>query len=287
MKIDHKIGQTIADEFMASGKACFSTVKHLSLLDEGATREHSHDFHHLVVCTSGCGIYWEAGREHRVQAPAVVLTPVGVSHFWVEWRDMDGYAFGFDSEMLMLFCEHKVCVDLFYGNGPKVISLSDRILNGLLPFLEKIKQEWESHSCDRTAILGSCLNLFLSDITDHLSMDRQAVDENLWVRFMQTLDEFWNRWHSPEFYAAQLNVSTDFLTKYLRQKCAKSTRECIQERVLREAKSALLKNNTTIKTLCFDLGFNDPGYFSRFFRKMTGMTPKSYRKMHLSRSCLN
>jgi AraC family transcriptional activator of pobA len=53
--------------------------------------------------------------------------------------------------------------------------------------------------------------------------------------------------------------------------------QMIQRRVLLEAKRALLYSNMTVSEAAYYLGFNDPAYFSRFFARATGQSPRSFR----------
>ena len=52
----------------------------------------------------------------------------------------------------------------------------------------------------------------------------------------------------------------------------------IQRRVVLEAKRALLYSNMTVTEAAYYLGFSDPAYFSRFFAKATGKSPRAFRR---------
>jgi len=54
----------------------------------------------------------------------------------------------------------------------------------------------------------------------------------------------------------------------------------VQERLLLEAKRRLVFTRGSVEELAFDLGFKDPAYFSRFFKKLTNHTPAAYRISH-------
>jgi AraC-like DNA-binding protein len=51
-----------------------------------------------------------------------------------------------------------------------------------------------------------------------------------------------------------------------------SPKEFITNRLILEAKRRLYYQEGSIKELAYDLGFNDPEYFSRLFKKVTGQT---------------
>jgi AraC-like DNA-binding protein len=52
----------------------------------------------------------------------------------------------------------------------------------------------------------------------------------------------------------------------------------IRQRVLTEAKRALVFTGQPIHEISYDLGFADPSHFARFFRKQTGTTPQAFRE---------
>lgn len=73
--------------------------------------------------------------------------------------------------------------------------------------------------------------------------------------------------------AEKLAVSTDCLYRIVKQHSGFSPKEFITDRLIIEARRRLYHNqNTSVKELAFELGFNDPGYFSRLFKKVTGKT---------------
>lgn len=73
--------------------------------------------------------------------------------------------------------------------------------------------------------------------------------------------------------AEKLALSTDGLYRIVKQHSGVSPKEFITHRLIMEAKRRIYNNpNTSVKELAFELGFNDPGYFSRLFKKVTGKT---------------
>jgi len=77
--------------------------------------------------------------------------------------------------------------------------------------------------------------------------------------------------------AEKLALSTDCLYRIVKQHSGVSPKEYIIERLIVEARRRIYNNqHTSVKELAYELGFNDPGYFSRLFKKVTGKTIASF-----------
>lgn len=78
--------------------------------------------------------------------------------------------------------------------------------------------------------------------------------------------------------ADQLHVHPNYLNTIVKQSTGKTVREHIQERLLYEAKSLLLRTDMNISTISDGLGFSDPAAFTSFFKKKERVSPSSFRK---------
>jgi len=96
--------------------------------------------------------------------------------------------------------------------------------------------------------------------------------------FIALVDKHFKTMHSVSDYARELFISPKSLAKKLNVLGYPTSTEMIQERILIEAKRSLKFSQNSVKEIAFDLGFEDPAYFSRLFSKKEGMTPLAYRK---------
>jgi AraC family transcriptional activator of pobA len=81
-------------------------------------------------------------------------------------------------------------------------------------------------------------------------------------------------------YAGQLGLSTERLNRLVRAETGMNAQRVLHERLLREACRWLVHVAAPVSALAFELGFDDPAYFSRFFRRHTGLSPRAYRQRH-------
>jgi len=81
-----------------------------------------------------------------------------------------------------------------------------------------------------------------------------------------------------ESYAAELGITAPYLNNVCQQLVEKSALQMVHERVLLEAKRSLIYTVQNISEIAYGLGFTDPAYFTRFFRRLTGLSPKQFRE---------
>jgi AraC-like DNA-binding protein len=84
----------------------------------------------------------------------------------------------------------------------------------------------------------------------------------------------------PAIWARQSGYSYAHLRRAFTQTYGLSPEQYRAERKCAEAKRRLLASDTPIKEIAIDLGFSDQYYFSRFFRKLAGLSPRQFRERH-------
>ncbi|WP_212004457.1 AraC family transcriptional regulator [Chitinophaga sp. HK235] len=107
--------------------------------------------------------------------------------------------------------------------------------------------------------------------------DEQPRDQQM-EQFRQLLDQHYRSLHKPADYAAMLAISPNHLSKRCKGYFGKSPSQLIQDRLVLEAKKHLHLTRKSIKEIAYELQFEDEFYFSRFFKKMTKVSPRTFRR---------
>lgn len=83
------------------------------------------------------------------------------------------------------------------------------------------------------------------------------------------------------FMASELHLSSKYLSDLLKQETGKTALELIHLYLISQAKNLIVEGELSISEIAYRLGFENPPYFSRLFKKETGMSPKDFKE-HLN-----
>lgn len=113
---------------------------------------------------------------------------------------------------------------------------------------------------------------------------RFSVESDIVTRFQLALQKHFdnekNKLITAGDIAAELSMSTHYLSELLRNITGMSTQQHIHAYVIDKAKSLLLTTSLSISEIAYQLGFEYPGYFNRLFKNKTGHTPLEFRNMN-------
>lgn len=227
-------------------------------------------------------------QKYAGAAPVVAVVPPGVVHSFHFGPDTEGYVLTLntrwpsegDMEMAdayrLLFSEPKIL--------PLVATttLSPRIETVLRELMNEFRQPDGPRSpvtgwLTRAVVWRLARWLELSSIA---AVDAAPMQSDVFSRFRLLVEAHFTEHWEVARYAGLLGLTAERLNRVCRQQANVSAFEIIQDRVLREACRRLIYIVVPVSQLAYELGFADPGYFCRFFKRRTGLSPNQYRKRH-------
>lgn len=127
--------------------------------------------------------------------------------------------------------------------------------------------------------LGMSSDLFLSMLdTAGKDIESRPREQEIYLKFMDDLQEFATRERNVSFYADRCCVSPKHFSKMVRLASGKVPVRLIKDRVIIEAKALLSSTQMSVREIADVLHFQTDSFFCRYFRQETGMTPSEYRE---------
>ncbi len=149
--------------------------------------------------------------------------------------------------------------------------------------LQNLIEEFELAETAQYDMLQSLLKQFIVysvRIKKGKDFLKDDLETKLFKDFSLLVEQNFTKVHSVTEYAKRLGLSPKSMTKHFQKIGTVSPSDYIKNRIVIEAKRLLLYTNDSVKAIAFNLGFNDPAYFSRFFSKATGQSPKQFKKTY-------
>lgn len=159
------------------------------------------------------------------------------------------------------------------------LPLSIENASELLKIYTLLEEEYQTQH-NSFLILKALLKVFLLKlirIKEHV-FTSQDVNQKRVYEFMMLLEESYQQERNAGYYASALGISPKRLNQILKEKLDKTAMQLIHDRIILEAKRKIIHSEYTLKEIAWDLGFTDRPYFSRFFKKQTGLSPEDFQK---------
>ena len=111
---------------------------------------------------------------------------------------------------------------------------------------------------------------------------KKSADLDYTLLFKDLLEKNFTTLKGVATYSKKLHISEKRLGRATFKVLGKTPKELINARTLLEAKRLLVHGNQSIKEIGFQLGFEEPTNFIKYFRKQTNKTPVEFRESYLS-----
>lgn len=237
----------------------------------------------LLFIFSGTARVLLDSQESDYASPLAVVIPPGVIHAFKFMPQTEGYVLTMDSAGLASQSEDATQMFAVLRGEAEVIALgaddaqAARRIRGLL---EQIEAEFRAPGPASVRLqvwLVRALLLLL--VRERLRVDTgsDANTNGQMEKFRQLVETHYAEHWPVEQYADTLNLTESRLNRLSRKHAGQTAFGLIQARLLLEARRKLIYTGTPVSQLAYELGFSDPAYFCRFFKKLTGQAPSSFR----------
>jgi AraC family transcriptional regulator, transcriptional activator of pobA len=132
--------------------------------------------------------------------------------------------------------------------------------------------------------IGAYLKLFMIECNGQCSLSPGSNLQNIEVsktlvkNFKDLVEKNYARSHQVKYYAETLSVTPNYLNEVIKTSVNIPAKEFIQNRLILEAKRMAIFTNKSAKEIGFELGFEDPSHFSKFFKINTGQSIQTFKE---------
>ncbi|MGL4412580.1 MAG: helix-turn-helix domain-containing protein [Bacteroidales bacterium] len=171
----------------------------------------------------------------------------------------------------------------------EALHLSERERKVILSCLANIEEELQ-HPIDKHSrellsnnielLLNYCLRFYERQFTT-----REEINRDIIQRFESLVDDYLNS-NKPQsmglptvkYFANEVHLSTNYFGDLIKKESGTSAQQYIQNKIIERAKDRIANTNLSMSEIAYELGFQYPQHFGRFFKKSIGVTPLEYRE---------
>lgn len=179
---------------------------------------------------------------------------------------------------------------LFRIGANPVVPLDEEQTRFLSSIFQKMLAAYNGDYPHKAQLIKSCITLVIHEALRIQPTPKDAVKNGtnrITHLFWDLLEKQFPIEHStaplklrtPQDYAASLAVHVNYLNRAIKEITGKPTSEHIAARITAEAKALLQHTDWSVAEIAYALGFEYPAYFNNYFKRVTGTTPNTFRKV--------
>ena len=251
------------------------------------------DFYKIGLVTGGMTVYY-GDRILEINDTVLFFVNPNIPHSVVRRSEKtSGYACLFTEAFITGRERAEILKNSPLGNfdSNPVISLNKEQSLFMTGIFEKMQAVHSGDYDYKNELLRSCIELIIHEALRIQPSQNGLQNKNAATRITNLFTDLLERQFPIERtdeplrlrtandFAASLSVHVNYLNRSLKEVTGKPTSVHIAERIIAEAKALLQHTNWNVADIAYGLGFEYPTYFNNYFKRITGNTPKSFRKV--------
>jgi AraC family transcriptional activator of pobA len=286
----HKATASEVPRFALYGEqdqAAFAESIHIELIE---TRSRLHDWHigrhthnglfQVLFLSEGSVEAQIDDALHRCTGPTVMAIHPSVEHGFDFSRDAQGYVLTVDQGIVFAAGDSfaPLFADALLLDLQGEAALTERLDQLFAQLMAEFGGQRQGHTA-MLQWLAQCVFMQLS----RLQGERRSAEQTgrndfaLFTRFRALLEQHYKAQWRIDQYAAKLRVTPTRLNRLCLRLAQESAFDMTQRRLMLEACRQLTYLPSSVATIAYELGYQDPAYFSRAFKRFTAATPSKFR----------
>lgn len=256
------------------------------------TRPHIHSYYQIIWFKKGIGKHYVDFKGYEVIDNALFFVDKNQVHYFDDNLDYHGILIHFNESFLVqkdsevdFFLKYNLFKSPYQQPSCCVNDGSDQILE---EYVAQIQRELlHDNDFGKEELLRTYLKAMLIQVQRRKNeLESNANDKSLvpgdkkmqLIKFVNLVDENYNKGLSVSEYAQKMHISSRTLSDLISMNLNKTPSQLIQERIILEAQRLLLHSELNVSQIGYRLGFDDPSYFVKYFKKHAGTSPSEFRK---------
>ena len=247
------------------------------------------DMSMAIIYDRGEAVFKIDMHKYHIKAPAVIIIMVGQTCELISYsKDLQGRAIAMSST----FAD-----SLFVGTeGGYTHKLYSSMINNPLINLDKDQNVFSEYYQLLKNIVQSPHSEFKIDAVRHLTLamfygyshmkhDMSSYakgtnrQDDIYSAFLEAVGKHFKEEREVGFYADKLCLTAKHLSQVVKEVSGRTASDIIEDYVITEIKALLLSTNMTIQQISDHLNFPSQSVFGKYFKRITGKSPKEYRKV--------
>ena len=246
---------------------------------------HRHNYFEFFVFSKGGGTHMIDFKDYTIETNSIHIVAPGQVHQMKRALDSKGFVILFETDVFesnhfvtnFLFdhicLSEEECAPDYHFTKEKE--------NEIRTTIESIWSDYRSDAALKNEFVLSNLSVLLIQCMRSRKTPVSAQDsrnQNSYAQFRRLLKNNFKQIKKVKEYAQALSISEKQLNEIIQARTGQSASAIIYQQLILEAKR-LLKTGISSKEVAFDLNFDDPAHFSKFFKTQTGVSPSDFLKI--------
>lgn len=223
------------------------------------------------------------------QGDMVIALPNTLIQFIKVGKDFDGYAITVNTDILQNINISPFISMYSYVKNNAFVHLPENKMEEILGLCKLLQRKSEdAEQLFRDIIVRSLAMVVFCEIgsvinaeTD-LKFRSKSRHDAMMQEFLTHLSADYTKSREVSYYAEKMCITPKYLTIVVRRASGHSAAYWIAQVVVMNAKMLLMGSQLTIQQVADALNFPNPSFFGQYFKRYTGMTPKTYRRRSLA-----
>jgi AraC family transcriptional regulator, transcriptional activator of pobA len=245
---------------------------------------HALGFFDIILVTRGQGWFWLDSHRHPLRPGTVFFTTPGQVRRW-DTAQLDGVCLFFEDLFIKEFLQDDAFLHrlpYFHADPSRAaLSLTPAAARRVRARLAAMQRELAHYRRDSVDLLRAQLHETLIVLAREYATAHHVASQRpthrVVSRFMELVERDAAHRHRIADYAAELAVTPGHLSVLCTQFAGQGAKRLLHNTLVSRARGMLLYTDESAARIAASLGFEDPSYFSRFFRRETGQTPTAFR----------